>query len=175
MEEGFCPQDPEQFSPTGLLVLGASKSALVTKVFTGMNLLVLSFVIISGFIKGELRNWKLTKEDYCLTMSESNGTCRLESHKAGTIMGEEEESRMGMGDNEQLGIRKGMHLTEHSYGFSSFLHSSLDSMGSGGFMPFGLEGILRGAATCFYAFVGFDCIATTGNSHTILAGLGCNV
>lgn len=69
--------------------MGANESALVTKVFTGMNLLVLGFVIISGFIKGELRNWKLTKEDYCLTMSESNGTCRLEIHRAGTIMGEE--------------------------------------------------------------------------------------
>ncbi|XP_031224825.1 cationic amino acid transporter 3-like [Mastomys coucha] len=99
---------------TGLLVLGASESALVTKVFTGMNLLILGFVIISGFIKGELRNWKLKKEDYCLTMSESNGTC------------------------------------------------SLEFLGSGGFMPFGLEGILRGAATCFCAFVSFDCIATTG-------------
>ncbi|XP_075395025.1 cationic amino acid transporter 3 [Tenrec ecaudatus] len=100
---------------TGLLALGASESALVTKVFTGVNLLVLGFVIISGFIKGKLHNWKLTEEDYELAMPGPNGTY------------------------------------------------SLGPLGSGGFMPFGFEGILRGAATCFYAFVGFDCIAATGD------------
>ncbi|XP_001368070.1 cationic amino acid transporter 3 [Monodelphis domestica] len=99
---------------TGLLALGASESALVTKVFTGVNLLVLGFIIIAGCIKGHVHNWQLTEKDYQETASRLNGT------------------------------------------------SSLGSLGSGGFVPFGADGILRGAATCFYAFVGFDCIATTG-------------
>ncbi|XP_075393956.1 cationic amino acid transporter 3-like [Tenrec ecaudatus] len=99
---------------TGLLALGARESALVTKLFTGINLLVLSFVILSGFIKGDVHNWKLGELDYNQSMTGINNT------------------------------------------------SSLGPLGSGGFMPFGFEGILRGAPTCFFAFVGFDCIATTG-------------
>nr|KAF6410531.1 hypothetical protein HJG63_009059 [Rousettus aegyptiacus] len=99
---------------TGLLVLGASESALVTKMFTSVNLLVLSFVILSGFIKGDLHHWQLTQQDY-------------------------EEAKSGSNDTYSLG-----------------------PLGSGGFIPFGFDGILHGAATCFYAFVGFDCIATAG-------------
>ncbi|XP_072483301.1 cationic amino acid transporter 3 isoform X2 [Notamacropus eugenii] len=98
----------------GLLALGASESALVTKLFTGVNLLVLGFIIIAGFIKGDTHNWQLTQKDY-------------------------EEASSGRKSNDSIG-----------------------SLGSGGFVPFGVDGILRGAATCFYAFVGFDCIATTG-------------
>ncbi|XP_052616358.1 cationic amino acid transporter 3-like [Peromyscus californicus insignis] len=99
---------------TGILALGARESALVTRVFTGVNLLVLCFVSLSGFVKGSLHNWQLTEEDYKLAALGPNGT------------------------------------------------DSLGPLGSGGFVPFGLNGILRGAATCFFAFIGFDCIATTG-------------
>ena len=54
---------------TGLLVLGARESILVTKISIGTNLLVLIFIIITGFIKGDLHNWRLTEQDYNLNIS----------------------------------------------------------------------------------------------------------
>uniref|UniRef100_A0A8C6E551 Cationic amino acid transporter C-terminal domain-containing protein n=1 Tax=Moschus moschiferus TaxID=68415 RepID=A0A8C6E551_MOSMO len=113
---------------TGLLALGVPESARVYRVFTGINLLVLSFIILSGFIKGDPHNWKLTKQDYALATA-------------------------------------------------VFTHS-LGPPGAGGFVPFDFEGVVRGAATCFYAFVGFAAIATRGNlqrSISLISLLMCFV
>uniref|UniRef100_A0A9J7X107 Cationic amino acid transporter C-terminal domain-containing protein n=1 Tax=Cyprinus carpio carpio TaxID=630221 RepID=A0A9J7X107_CYPCA len=97
---GLLAEYPDMFAVliiltlTALLAFGVKESAMINKVFTCINVLVLMFVVV--FFKN----------------------------------------------------------------FFPFDRSM--SLGVGGFMPFGFSGVLSGAATCFYAFVGFDCIATTG-------------
>ncbi|XP_074529261.1 high affinity cationic amino acid transporter 1 isoform X2 [Halichoeres trimaculatus] len=124
---GVLAEYPDMFAVliiitlTGLLAFGVKESAMVNKVFTCINILVLLFMVISGLVKGTLKNWQLDPEE----------------------------------------ILHANHTHNSSLNLTDILPSK-ERLGEGGFMPFGFTGVLSGAATCFYAFVGFDCIATTG-------------
>ncbi|CAK7316617.1 Cationic amino acid transporter 3 [Vulpes lagopus] len=57
----------------GLLTRNIRQVSLVTKVVTLVNLLVLGFVIIYGFLKGDLHNWKLTEDNYIMAWTQPKG------------------------------------------------------------------------------------------------------
>ncbi|KAG1685936.1 Cationic amino acid transporter 2 [Nymphon striatum] len=89
-----------------LLAFGVKTSTRFNNVFTSINLMVATFVIIGGAFKADVKNWQIQKDEI-----------------------PEKFQKVA---------------------------------GNGGFAPFGFAGVISGAASCFYAFVGFDIIATTG-------------
>ncbi|KAK3600261.1 hypothetical protein CHS0354_039728 [Potamilus streckersoni] len=90
---------------TVILAVGVKESSRFNNLFTGVNLLVVTYIVICGAFKADPHNWNIKPSE---------------------------------------------------------VKSANVTVGDGGFIPFGFSGMISGAATCFYAFVGFDAIATTG-------------
>lgn len=59
----------------GLLAFGVKESAVVNKVFTCINVLVLVFVVISGLVKGNKENWNLNPEKILNATRNSTSKC----------------------------------------------------------------------------------------------------
>lgn len=57
-----CKCDSFIFLFLGILAFGVKESAIVSKVFTAVNILVLLFVVLSGAIKGSIGNWRITRD-----------------------------------------------------------------------------------------------------------------
>ncbi|XP_064210903.1 high affinity cationic amino acid transporter 1 isoform X1 [Tribolium castaneum] len=112
MDVGFLASYPDFLAfgfvvlLTALLSIGVKESSRLNNIFTGLNLITVGIVIVSGAIKADSSNWNKKLEDIPDKFREDAGT--------------------------------------------------------GGFMPFGVSGMMEGAAQCFYGFVGFDAVATTG-------------
>ncbi|KAJ3588176.1 hypothetical protein NHX12_011770 [Muraenolepis orangiensis] len=114
--ERFCKTYFSMNSP-GLAQYPDFFAVCLILLLSAVNVLVLLFVIISGFVKGDSQNWQIS-EEYLINVT----------------------------------------IVTSDYGV-------------GGFLPYGFSGTLAGAATCFYAFVGFDCIATTAIPIGIVVSL----
>ncbi|XP_063730245.1 cationic amino acid transporter 2-like isoform X2 [Eleginops maclovinus] len=46
----------------GILAYGVKESAVVNIIFTAVNIVVLVFIIISGFVNGDINNWRISQE-----------------------------------------------------------------------------------------------------------------
>ena len=106
---------------TVLLSSGVKESSRMNNIFTGVNLCIVTFIIVCGAIKADFHNWSISPSELPTNWSNHSNVTRP--------------------------------------------CNSTKTCGEGGFFPFGFSGMLAGAAKCFYAFVGFDCIATTGRNQ----------
>jgi len=102
---------------TLLMVVGVKESTFMNKLFTGINIVVIGFIVIAGSLKADISNWRIKPE---------------------------------------------ANLSWVDYEGKNQTCATSNRCGEGGFMAYGFEGVMKGAAKCFYAYIGFDAICSTG-------------
>lgn len=128
-----------------LLSIGVKESTRFNSIFTLINLTVIVFILVCGFMKADINNWTLSAVPIDIVKSITNVTSSSPSSSNATV-------------DEVIP-----------------LHSIIN-----GFFPFGFTGVMQGAATCFYCYLGFDIIATSAEetinpSKTIPFSIGLSL
>jgi len=123
-----------------ILCLGMKESTKFNTVLTLLNVAVIAFVLVGGAFHASGHNWSIEKRELS-QIYENEQLNRTEDYGAACLCGrcreEEEDACLDKPDD-------------------------FNWCGDGGFSPFGMDGVVSGAATAFYGFVGFDVIATMG-------------
>ena len=167
MNSPYLEQYPDAFAASIIIVLsllmcyGVQEVALVNKVFTFVNIAVLIFVSISGMIKADFHNWNLTPEEVneMVVARQESGNATIQCGDINATNVEWFYSSNGKSLVDPFA--ETLNVTTAAVAENKTM-SENDWPGTGGFLPYGFSGVIAGTATCFYAFVGFDAIATTG-------------
>jgi len=128
------------FGVSIILCLGMRESTKFNTVLTILNVGVIIFVLIVGSFHASLENWSIEKEVLLGT-----------DHNVMFNMSKDYSSICECGQSRLV--------EEEACGNKP---DDFNWCGDGGFLPYGVDGVVSGAATAFYGFVGFDVIATMG-------------
>lgn len=150
-----------------LLAYGVEEVAFINKLFTMVNIIVIIFVTLAGFFVGGDRpffeNWTLNQTqvtDMVASQFSDNSTAAVSCRDINHTNHHAWEASNGFSLIESY---EGTNISinvDQEYNASALEETGWP--GAGGFLPYGFQGVISGTATCFYAFVGFDAIATTG-------------
>jgi len=117
-----------------ILCFGMKESTKLNTAFTLLNISIILFVMIGGAWHVTIDNWSISVDDIN-NRTEYKNVCYCPDPE----IVEDEEQELCEGEE-----------ANHFW------------CGNGGFAPYGVDGIIKGAASAFYGFVGFDVIATMG-------------
>ena len=170
MNSSFLETYPDVFAASIIIILsllmcyGVQEVALVNKVFTMVNIAVLVFVSISGMIKADFHNWNLSPDEVVELVHNQTEATNVQVQCADITLENvqffyDSDGTSLVDPNKDL---ESLNISTSSNETEIMELSETEWPGTGGFLPYGFSGVIAGTATCFYAFVGFDAIATTG-------------